>query len=154
MEEALKDYEENLKIQNNINQLKEEMEETWQKINTLKKEIQEEYEKSKPTFDQITQLAQKRDELRNTADIHHKNYIEIFQKIIQYENQLTKIEEEISLYKTQQIKLARERREREQQEKRKKEETIIQNKVKEAQEKLEKKKRVTLQELKLAMGEQ
>lgn len=153
IEKVLVDYEQNLEIQKTINQLKKEMEETWERINFIKKEMQEEYEKIKPSLEQAKLLSAKRDELRVLADTDHKNYLEIFQKIIHYENQLTKIEEEISLLKAQQLKIQREEREKAIQEKRKKEEELVQSKVKQAQEKLEKKKRVTLQELKLAMGE-
>lgn len=153
IEKVLLDYDENLEIEKTINPLKKEMEETWERINSIKKEMQEEYDKNKPSFEQAKILFAKRDELRGLADIDHKNYIEIFQKIIQYENQLTKIEEEISLLKTLQMKIQREKRESEIQEKRRKEEELVQSKVKQAQEKLEKKKRVTIQELKLAMGE-
>lgn len=153
IEKVLLDYEENLEIQKTIDPLKKEMEETWERINLIKKEMQEEYDKNKPSFEQVKLLSAKRDELRGLADIDHKNYMEVFQKIIQYENQLTKIEEEVSLLKAQQIKMQREKRENEIKEKRRKEEELVQSKVKQAQEKLEKKKRVTLHELKLAMGE-
>ncbi|WXG41084.1 MAG: hypothetical protein WED07_09995 [Candidatus Freyarchaeum deiterrae] len=154
IEAILPDYTENLELQETVlAPLRKEMAETWEKINSIKKEMQEEYDKNKPQFDQAKLLYAKRDEVRTLADIDHKNYIEILQKIIQYEDQLTKMEDEISLLKIQRIKMQRDKRENAIKEKRRKAEELIQNKVKQAQEKLEKKKRVTLQELKLAMGE-
>ncbi|MEM3526321.1 MAG: hypothetical protein QXV37_02815, partial [Candidatus Jordarchaeaceae archaeon] len=101
IEKTLLDYEKNLKVQETINNLKKEMEGVWEKINSIKKEMQEEYDKIKPLLEQAKLLSTKRDELRSLADTNHKNYLEVFQKIIQCENQLTKIEEETSLLRDQ-----------------------------------------------------
>ncbi len=139
-EEQRKTYE---RLCQQIGELKARKEKILTSMNSLKEEVAE-------LNKQIKFLEEKFNELRGEADQAHKNYLELFEKIIKGENELEKLVEEEGIYRRMYIKAIEKKKEKEENERRR----ALKEKAAAIREKLRRGEKVNIHELRVVFLEE
>ncbi|MHA1712086.1 MAG: hypothetical protein ACTSUS_08540 [Candidatus Freyarchaeota archaeon] len=138
--------------------------EIWEKLKKMREEIGELKKRRQRILDEIRQksegialldekifeLQEKMMEFRAQAEQAHKNFLEVFGKIVEKENELVKLEDEEAVYRRLYNKALKKRKEEEERKKKK----MMKERAAAIREKLKRGERISIQELKLVFLEE